>query len=274
VPRPATLDDYTLRISRVTAHIEQHLDQECSLAELASVAAFSPCHFHRVFRAVTGEGVAAHVRRLRLERAARQLRLSGRPVVDIALEAGYQAHESFTRAFLAAYGVAPSHWRAGGPSPDLPQVEPVVERIGPLRIVRLRHVGPYAAVGETFQRLGAWVGSRGLFGPWTRGLGICHDDPEVTGAAHLRYDAAFTVPRPVPTSDQVEFVELPARDYIKTRHRGPYAGLPISYAALIRGWMRTGSRPLADNASIEFYLNAPGNTPPENLLTDICLPLD
>jgi AraC family transcriptional regulator len=75
------------------------LDDELSLPELAGVANFSACHFHRVFRALTGEGVAEHVRRLRLERAAARLRNTSTSILEIALESGYQAHESFTRAF-------------------------------------------------------------------------------------------------------------------------------------------------------------------------------
>lgn len=160
--RQATWDDYQQRVGRVIQHLEQNLDRDLSLAELAAVASFSPCHFHRVFRALTGEGVAEHVRRLRLERAAARLRSSGRPVLEIALEAGYQAHESFTRAFEAAFHTSPSQYRANRQVVDSapaganePEKEARVERIGPLHVLRLRHVGPYDEVGLTFQRLAA-----------------------------------------------------------------------------------------------------------------------
>jgi len=95
----ATWDDYQLRVGLAIQHLEQHLDDDLSLPELADVASFSPFHFHRIFRALTGEGVAERVRRLRLERAAARLRNTSRSILEIALEAGYQAHESFTRAF-------------------------------------------------------------------------------------------------------------------------------------------------------------------------------
>ena len=61
------------------------------------------------------------------------------------------------------------------------------------RVAFLRHVGPYQAVGPTFQRLAGWAGSRGLFGPGTLMLGICHDDPDVTPADKIRYDCCITV---------------------------------------------------------------------------------
>lgn len=76
------------------------------MEELARVACFSSFHFHRIFAAMTGETLADHVRRLRLERAA--------------LDAGYEAHEAFTRAFKAAYGVSPVEFRrAKGPNATL-----------------------------------------------------------------------------------------------------------------------------------------------------------
>ena len=67
---PGTEASYRERILRVRLHIEAHLDESISLEELAAVACFSPYHFHRIFRALVGESVMEHVRRLRLERAA------------------------------------------------------------------------------------------------------------------------------------------------------------------------------------------------------------
>ncbi|MCW2832589.1 MAG: AraC family transcriptional regulator [Nocardioides sp.] len=50
-------------------------------------------------------------RRLLLERAAYQLAVTDRQVLDVALEAGFGSHEAFTRAFTKAYGAPPAHWR-------------------------------------------------------------------------------------------------------------------------------------------------------------------
>jgi AraC family transcriptional regulator len=72
--KPVTTTDYRSRLNRVLAHLAESLDAELAVADLAGVAAFSPYHFHRIFRSITGETVAGLVRRLRLERAARALR--------------------------------------------------------------------------------------------------------------------------------------------------------------------------------------------------------
>jgi AraC family transcriptional regulator len=105
------------RVNRVIDHIEQHLTEPLDLGTLASLAHFSPWHFHRVFHAVTGETVADHVRRRRLEAAARRLLESPpSPALNIALDVGFGSAEVFTRAFRAQFGVTPSAWRHGAHS--------------------------------------------------------------------------------------------------------------------------------------------------------------
>jgi AraC family transcriptional regulator len=116
--RESTLEDYQQRLLRVLLHIQNHLDDPLQLDELAEVAHFSPYHFHRIFRGMTGESVKEHVRRLRLERAAHRLRFTGQPVTEIAFDAGYQQHEAFTRAFhtyvrAIAHGISESASRRG-----------------------------------------------------------------------------------------------------------------------------------------------------------------
>src|SRR5688500_11577282 len=61
---------YQMRVNRVIDHIRAHLGDTLTLADLAGVAAFSPFHFHRVFKAATGETLFGFIQRVRLERAA------------------------------------------------------------------------------------------------------------------------------------------------------------------------------------------------------------
>ena len=65
--------EYKERILRVLIYIQDKMDLELSLEELASVACFSKYHFHRIFKAIVGESVYAHIRRLRLERSIQRL---------------------------------------------------------------------------------------------------------------------------------------------------------------------------------------------------------
>lgn len=110
--KPDTKRDYTERVQKVLVYIQQHLGEAPGLDELARIACFSPFHFHRIFRGMVGESVNQHVRRLRLERAAMVLKSSERSIIDVAFDAGYQTHESFTRAFRGAFACSPSGFRA------------------------------------------------------------------------------------------------------------------------------------------------------------------
>jgi AraC family transcriptional regulator len=75
---------------------------------MARTACFSRRHFHRLTLQLTGETPGAHQRRLRLDRGAWLLLTSRATVLEIALETGWETHETFTRAFRAQFGATPS----------------------------------------------------------------------------------------------------------------------------------------------------------------------
>lgn len=296
--KPDTKLSYQERMLRVLVHIQANLDRPLPLDELASVAAFSPFHFHRVFRGMVGEGVAEHLRRLRLERAAYQLLTTEFPVTRVALEAGYQTHESFSRAFKEMFGKSPSDHRArqrriwveGGPGrvayrPDGQAVEltPLdtggtamevsIKKLEPMRVAFVRHQGPYEACGQAWGRLYAWAGPRGLLGPHTVMVGLSYDDPEVTPGDKVRYDACITVGPEVGPAGEVGVQEIPGGDYAVTLHQGPYDGLKQTYAQLCGQWMPESHREIRSLPSCEVYLNDPDTIAPQDLLVEIRLPL-
>lgn len=280
--KAGTLESYQDRIRRVVRHIEGRLDEPLRLDELAAIANFSPYHFHRIFRGMTGESVKEHVRRLRLERSAQRLLFCDCTILEIAIEAQYETHESFTRAFDAMFGITPSAFRKQGgigmnptmKDPGaLPAVDVSIRRIDPMHVAFVRHVGPYMDVGSAFDKLGQWAGMNGLFGPNSVMLGIPHDDPDVTPADKLRYDAALTVAPGTPGSGEVATMTVGGGEYAVAVHKGPYENLSNTYRSLYGGWLPTSGRELRDAPPLEIYRNMPGQVPPEELLTDVCVPL-
>ena len=89
---------YVGRFQRVCRYIARHLDEPLSLETLSAIAHSSPYHFHRQFSAYTGIPLYRYIQWLRLRRACWRLAFNPRDkVIDIALDAGFQNAESFSR---------------------------------------------------------------------------------------------------------------------------------------------------------------------------------
>ena len=240
--KPETRIDYGRRIARVTGHIAEHLDADLDVEALASVAHFSPWHFHRIYRETTGETAAETVRRLRLHRAAVELTRDDAPLERVAKRAGYGTLAAFSRAFSADYGVPPGAYRLRGqiipPSPQRSR-EPLVmyaTEIAPfagVRLAAISHRGDYQKIGHTFEQLSAWAGARGLLGPATRPIGIYYDDP-LTIPENLRAEAGIAVAANAPMEGNVHAIDIPSQLCASVLHKGPYAELERPYRYLFR----------------------------------------
>ena len=281
--KPDTLLDYGRRIERVVIHIATHLDEPLDLERLAGVACFSPYHFHRIYRALTGETAAETLRRLRLHRAAGELVQGKGEIARIARQAGYGSVEAFTRAFGQVYGVSPAAYRRMGrlvppvitdPNLETTMHDVVIRDLPTIRVAAITHTGPYMEIGTAFDRLESWATARGLLGPQTRSFGIYYDDPEAVPPEKLRSAAALLLDREIPEDGTVHMTEIAGGRHAVLRHKGPYAELEGAYRWLYRDWLPASGHTPANRPCFEEYLNNPRTLPPEEWLTDICLPLE
>ncbi len=299
---------YEAKVRTALVLIVHQLDEALDLTALAERAALSPLHFHRIFRGMVGETPLELHRRLRLERAAARLASSNAPITAIAFDAGYETHESFTRAFRAAYGMAPTEFRAKalaqGATQDLPIHLPArvpihhhgsatisvppsllfegdhpmkaeIQAMPALRVASLSHRGPYNTIGESFGRLGAIAGPAGLYAhPGAMMIATYHDDPDSTPAAELRSDAGILVPESVAMPNGLQEIRIAAGDYARATHIGPYTMLSEVWARFMGQWIPASGRRMTNGVCYELYRNDPTNTRPEALHTDLYVPLE
>ena len=276
--------DYGRRIARAMALIAADPARPRTLEELAEAAAFSPFHFHRLYRELTGETPAETASRERLSRAAAILVREEVPVEAVARRCGYGSAAAFTRAFRAAYGVPPAAYRAAGgigaplPPPRPSQEETTMHHVTireepALRLAALPHRGEYTGIGGVFDRLSAWAAPRGLIGPDTRFIGLYYDAPKTVPERDLRSDACVTVPPDVEPSDGVRIIELPATRVAVVTFKGPYAELEGAYTWLYRDWLPESGEEPADAPCREDYLNDCRTLPPAEWLTEVMMPL-
>ena len=111
-PSPTHRDQQ--RIASILRRIEIDPGEQVSIGELARRAAMSPYHFLRVFHRVAGMTPHQFILLLRLQRAAVELRRSSKPVLDVALDAGFADLSTFNRRFRTIMGVTPSAYRRRG----------------------------------------------------------------------------------------------------------------------------------------------------------------
>lgn len=98
-------------IQKVLDHIETNLSQQHSPESLAEVAALSPFYFQRLFTRLINRPVGEYIKMRRLARACEALADKSRRILDIALEYGFNSHESFTKVFKGAFGITPEAYR-------------------------------------------------------------------------------------------------------------------------------------------------------------------
>ena len=102
--------EYHQRLERAFEYIENHLESNISLEDLAAKAGYSPGHFIWIFRTVTGYMPMEYVRRRRMTEAARAI-LAGNDIVDTVYRYGFSAQDAFTRSFRNSIGLTPGQVR-------------------------------------------------------------------------------------------------------------------------------------------------------------------
>jgi AraC family transcriptional regulator len=281
-----------VRLARTIRWMLERLDGPLGGDEAARIACLSRYHFVRQFRALTGLSPERFHLRLRMQRAAWSLARGDGRVTEIALSAGFESVDGFTRAFHRIYGVSPSAFRRLGADPwaGLSRFgywrppAPMFPIKGGRRMLELkdmpaivyaaaRNLGPYNTVGPAFGRIVGWAASSGLMRPDTKVIGLAWDNPTVVPADKLRYDAAVTVPGRLDTPDDIKIGALPAMTWAMTTHRGSYARMTESFMQLGTEMGRRTDIVHVPMCSLEIYLSDPDKTPESDLLTEIGFPV-
>ncbi len=99
------------RLRRVLDYIEQHLEEEITVAGLADQAHLSEFHFTRMFTAAVGIPPHRYVSRRRLENAMAMLAAGRLPLSEIAYRSSFSSQASFNRAFRRVTGMTPGEYR-------------------------------------------------------------------------------------------------------------------------------------------------------------------
>lgn len=279
---------YAVRFQKVLDYINDNLDQDLSVERLSEVSNFSKFHFHRQFSRYCGISVGRYVLMMRLKRAAHRLAVDrSERMIDIALDAGFDTPESFSRAFKRVFKQTPSAFRRK-PAWDtcVPQygmdtwnrVKTMDVRIIDFEsalVAVLEHRGSPERVNSSASRFIEWRKASGLSPVLSSAtFGIVYDDPDIVAPRDFRFDICGTVAQDVPANLYgVLTKRIPGGRCAVVRHLGAHDGLGDCVYYLFRQWLPGSGEELRDFPVYFQYLNFKPETPEDQLITDVYLPL-
>jgi AraC family transcriptional regulator len=104
----------------VIEYIQQNLDKNLTLAELAALVYMSPYHFARLFKLSTGVPPHRFVVRQRIARASAILATQDLSIAQISRLVGFRTASHFTTVFRRVTGITPKGYRTGYVREDRP----------------------------------------------------------------------------------------------------------------------------------------------------------
>jgi AraC-like DNA-binding protein len=116
-------DHVLVHLRHARDHADRHYADPLDLEQLASIAALSKYHFHRLFTATYGVTPATYVSERRIERAQDLLRATNLTVTEVCHAVGFSSLGSFSSRFRDLVGETPSEFQrryAGQGAPHIP----------------------------------------------------------------------------------------------------------------------------------------------------------
>lgn len=243
----ATNTDLAIRMHKAIQFIEENSTSKLLLEDVAAKAYFSPYHFHRIFKIITGETFNNFVNRKRIEKAAGLLlHKQEKTITEITDLVGFGSISSFSRAFKKFYGMSPKQFKEstssryskicktesknGKVETELQQyiynmknlVNYIETKASKIEVIQLNeipvayvpHIGPFDNVGTAFEKLLKWAYPAGLMNGKNQVIAIYHDSPKVTSPDKLKMSACISIENTSINTKEINTRTIPAGRYV------------------------------------------------------------
>lgn len=99
------------QLLQVLEYVDEHLNQDIKLADLAQLLDMSQFHFSRLFKQSIGIAPYQYLLQQRVERAKQLLKQTDRSIIDIACLCGFNSHSHLSKQFRQLTGTTPKAYR-------------------------------------------------------------------------------------------------------------------------------------------------------------------
>lgn len=295
--------DYSNRIHRVFEFIDENLELNLTLETVAEIAFFSPFHFHRVFKFVTGETVNAYVTRRRIEKSVADLLHKDITTTAIAHKYGFSDISSYSRTFKKYYGVSPTKFKEQNPNryskirqlkskngQAYPNPEKYIYIIAnlknwttmnakieiretsELKIAGVTHVG-VNGIESAFEKLTKWAVPKGLLKNSEAKMGrLFYDSFKITAPNKVRMSVFLATDEPFETEGEIQRLTLNTVKCIVGRFEITPDEFEKAWTSLFI-WMNENGYKKGEAHPFEIYHNDYREHPEHKFMVDLHIPV-
>lgn len=279
---------YEKKISQICDFIATNLDQNLSLDVLSEVSGLSKFHLHRVFSVTVGISLYNFIQLTRLKKSSYQLVFNKeKKIIDIALDANFDSHEAFSRAFKKAFNVTPSQFRSapnwqkwsesyqfkiptGGTNMEVKIID-----FKETKIAVLEHRASPTVLNDTIATFQQWrTDSQQSPVSKARTFGIVYNDPNNTAPEDFAFDVCGELFEQL-KANNARVIEkmIPAGRCAVARHLGSPDNIEGKIYELYSKWLPNSGESLRDFPLFFHYQNFFPDVNESEMVTDIYLPI-
>lgn len=265
--------EYLEAFEQAIIYMENHLDENISVHEVAKASGYSYFHFTRVFQSALGESIGNYIQKRRLSSAAQKLLYSDRKIIDIAIESGFDSPESFSRAFKNVYQVSPTVYRKNrldvflGNKRAIDQeflrhisfnmtVQPQIKRIKEIQVAGIRGMTKldnifslWQQFSENLDRIPSICSSARTFGicEYQENFPVASYDMELREVIGIEVTSFSKIPSDIVTKT------IPAGKYAVFTHKGPLNDILKTYQYIWGTWALLTNETIDSRDDFELY---------------------
>ena len=295
--------DYQSRINRIFLYIDKNLNSDLSLTTVSNVAYYSPYHFHRIFKFITGETLNNYVTRKRIEKSASDLIHKNISISDIFYKYGFNDNSTFTRTFKKYYGLSPKEFRKQNLNKfsKISQIESKnsqeytnnekyiciinnlkkwikmnakieIKEMPKMELAYVTCIGSQN-VANAFQKLIKWAKLKGILNEKAKMVRIFHDSFKITDADKVRMSVCVTLNETVEINGEIGQTKIEEGKCIVGSFEIELNEIEKSWAGLFI-WMNENGYKKSERNPFEIYHNNYEEHPEKKAIVDFCIPIE